>query len=261
MGYIMSHSSENLKTLQNQFQANLIDFDEQIISSIQSSSHFNAHDRLAVYSDGYYLRLVDILAKNFPMLKLFCGEDKFDDAAFAYLSEHPSRDYSLYQLGKYFSIFLGSYFSSEPVISELAAFEWAFHEVLLAGNARRIGTQALLDLTPEQWPAIKLVLHPAIRFLHLKLNTPIIWRALHNQQDLPKLESSPCDYLIWRFHLAPYFCALNPEQKHIFTSIQAGSCFAEICENLIGHMPEEEIGGFVAGVLQQWLKSGVFIAF
>lgn len=269
----------DLKTLQAQFQACLIDDDQQIESSIMSTANFNVQDRLAVYADGYRLRLVDILAKEFPLLKLFCGEEKFDDAAFAYLDQHHSQHYSLYQFGKYFSEFLKSYYKNEPIITELAAFERALGDVLLAGNAQRIGVQALLDLTPEQWPLIKLLLHPAVQSLDLTLNVPVIWRALNAQQSLNLLdtavgenkdegyardllstvESSPASYLIWRFHLQPYFRALTPQEMQIFSSIQRGDCFAQTCEDLMGHLAEEEIGGFVASVLQQWLTNGIFM--
>ena len=255
----MNNSKYDLKTLQAQFQACLMEDDQQIEPSILSTPNFNAQDRLAVYANGYCARLVDILGKDFPMLKLFCGEEKFDDAGFAYLAHHPSQNYSLYQFGKYFSEFLKSYLSAEPIIAELAAFERALGEVLVAGNAQRIGMQALLDLAPEQWPTMQLVLHPAVQSVDLTLNTPVIWRALNTQQSLPAVESAPSSYLIWRFHLQPYFRTLNSAELRILNSIQRGDCFAEICEDLVGHLAEEKIAGFVASVLQQWLQDGIFM--
>lgn len=248
----------NLKTLQQQFQNFLIQDDQTIVASIKSTPTFNVQDRLAVYSDAYYLRLVDILAKEFPRLKKFCGEEKFDEAAFRYLDQHPSQHYSLYRFANHFSRFLKTYFNGEPIIAELAVFERALSDVLLAGNGQRISFQALLDLSPEQWPAMKLILHPAVQVIALTFNVPDIWRALNTEQALPEVKSSPSHYLIWRFHQQPYFAAITPEQSRIFTAIQRGDCFAEICEGLIGHLEEEKIGEFVAGVLQQWLTNGIF---
>lgn len=247
-----------LKNLQQQFQNFLIQDDQTIGTSIKSTPTFNTQDRLAVYSDAYCLRLIDILAKEFPMLKKFCGEEKFDEAAFRYLDQHPSQHYSLYRFANHFSGFLKTYFNDEPVIAELATFERALSDVLLAGNGQRIGVQALLDLTPEQWPNMKLILHPAVQTIALTLNVPDIWRALNAEQALPEIKSSPSAYLIWRFHQQSYFASLTPEQFRIFTAIQHGDCFAEICEDLIGQLEEEKIGEFVAGVLQQWLKNGIF---
>jgi len=247
-----------LKTLQAQFQNFLIQDNPAIIAAIKSTPNFNAQDRLAVYSDAYYLRLVDILAKEFPRLKKFCGEEKFDEAAFRYLDQYPSQHYSLYRFANHFSGFLKTYFNGEPMIAELAIFERALSDVLLAGNGQRIGVQALRDLTSEQWPVMKLILHPAVQAIALTLNVPDIWRALNTEQTLPEIKSSPSAYLIWRFHQQPYFAAITPEQLRIFTAIQCGDCFAEICEDLIGHLEEEKIGAYVAGVLQQWLTSGIF---
>jgi hypothetical protein len=255
----MNHLKHDLKTLQAQFQACLIDADDEIEASVLETPNFNAQDRMAVYINAYYLRLVDILGKDFPALKLFCGEDKFDEAAFAYLAAHPSQNYSLYQLGKDFSAFLKTYLSNEPIIAELAAFERALSEVLLAGKAKRLGVQTLLDLTPSLWPTMQLLLHPAVQFLDLIHNTPLIWRALNTAQPLPAVEVTPHSYLIWRLHLQPHFRALDAAEAHILNAIDGGHYFAEICENLIGHLAEEEIPGFVARVIQQWVMNGVFV--
>lgn len=248
----------NLKTLQQQFQDFLIQDDPTITASIRSTPTFDVQTRMAVYSDAYYLRLVDILAKEFPRLKKFCGEEKFDEAAFRYLDQYPSQHYSLYRFANRFSGFLKTYCSDEPMIAELAIFERALSDVLLAGNAQRIGVQALRDLTPEQWPVMKLILHPAVQAIDLTLNVPELWRALNAEQALPEVKFSPSAYLIWRFHQQAYFAGITPEQCRIFIAIQRGDCFAEICEDLIGHLEEEKIGAYVAGVLQQWLSSGIF---
>lgn len=250
---------DNLKNLQMQFQNCLIHFDKKIESSIQFTENFNVQERLSIYSDGYRLRLLGILAKDFPVLKFFLGEEKFDNAALHYLDTYPSSHYSLYQFGRNFSIFLKSYLPHEPLVGELATFERALSDVLLAGNGKRIGVNTLLDLKPEEWPSMTLTLHPAVQSLHLNLNVPDFWRALQNKQPLPAVTISPSKYLIWRFHLRPYFCSLTPQQLRIFTNIQKGLCFAEVCEDLIGHLPEEQIGSFVADVLRQWLSNGMFI--
>ena len=253
----MSNMS-NLKTLQQQFQDFLVQDDQRIIASIKSTPTLNAQTRMAVYSDAYYLRLVDILAKEFPRLKNFCGEEKFDEAAFRYIDQHPSQHYSLYRFANQFSVFLKAYLSDEPIIAELAVFERALSDVLLAGNGQRIGVQALRDLKPEQWPMMRLILHPAVQVIALTLNVPDFWRALNTEQALPEVKSSPSHYLVWRFHQRPYFAVITPEQFCIFTAIQRGDCFAEICEALIGHLEEEKIGAYVAGVLQPWLGNGIF---
>ena len=48
-------------------------------------------DRLAVYGNAYFARLVECLGDTFPAVKHTLGEDTFAGFAVAYLQQHPSQ--------------------------------------------------------------------------------------------------------------------------------------------------------------------------
>ncbi len=79
---------------------------EQMRKVISGSSSFTAQQRLAVYQQGYRLRLIECLAAEFPVLQLYLGNALFDAFAHGYISRLPSSHYSLYQLGERFADFL-----------------------------------------------------------------------------------------------------------------------------------------------------------
>jgi hypothetical protein len=89
----------------------------------------SAHERLAVYTGGYVLRLLDCLRADFPVLRGFVGDSVFDAFAKAYVITMPPVSHSLYDLGADFPRFL----------EETKPKNWALAE----------GVSAMLDLPGE----------------------------------------------------------------------------------------------------------------
>jgi hypothetical protein len=89
----------------------------------------SARERLAVYTGGYVLRLLDCMRADFPVLRDFLGGSVFDAFAKAYIITKPPVSHSLYDLGADFAQFLEE---TKPTNGSLDA-----------------GTTAMLDLPPE----------------------------------------------------------------------------------------------------------------
>jgi putative DNA-binding protein len=66
----------------------------------------SAHERLAVYTGGYVLRLLECMRADFPALRGFVGDSVFDAFAKAYVITMPPVSHSLYDLGADFPRFL-----------------------------------------------------------------------------------------------------------------------------------------------------------
>lgn len=73
---------------------------------ITSSEDFPAPQRLAIYQSGYKLRLLECMQAEFPILRLYLGDEVFGMFALGYIQSMPSKHYSLYELGANFPSFL-----------------------------------------------------------------------------------------------------------------------------------------------------------
>src|SRR5260370_2264837 len=73
---------------------------------VTRSRALTALERLAIYGYAYYARLLECLREEFPVLQHALGEELFDAFAAQYLPQHPSRSYTLFQLGTNFPHFL-----------------------------------------------------------------------------------------------------------------------------------------------------------
>ena len=73
---------------------------------VAESRGLSAHERLAVYTSGYVLRLLECMRADFPVLRDFVGDSVFDTFAKAYVITLPPTSHSLYDLGEDFPRFL-----------------------------------------------------------------------------------------------------------------------------------------------------------
>ena len=75
---------------------------------IMGTAELSSSARLAIYQDGYRLRLLECMVAEFPALQHYLGEALFRLFSLGYLQQRPSRHYSLYQLGEDFAHFLAA---------------------------------------------------------------------------------------------------------------------------------------------------------
>ena len=73
---------------------------------VTRSKALTAVERLSIYGNAYYGRLLECMREEFPAVTHALGEETFDAFATAYLQNYPSRSYTLTQLGKNFPNFL-----------------------------------------------------------------------------------------------------------------------------------------------------------
>ena len=107
MQSVISHPegvAAGLKSAEAQQQIPILpDSIEEVVTRSQSLTSL---ERLQVYGNAYYARLVECLQGEFPAVARAVGTETFDVLAMGYLQSYPSRSYTLAQLGANFPRFL-----------------------------------------------------------------------------------------------------------------------------------------------------------
>jgi len=137
-------------------------------------------ERLAIYTGGYVLRLLECIRTDFPVLRAFVGDSVFDAFAKAYVITVPPVSHSLYDLGADFPRFLEETkpknWTLEAGISvmldlppELARIERARAEVLRArGTEEEPSAAEPLSLFAVFGEELTLQATPCLRLLEMK---------------------------------------------------------------------------------------------
>ena len=81
---------------------------QEIESVIAHSSHQTSVERLEIYANAYYARLLECMRHEYPIMAQAMGEELFDEFSVQYLHAYPSRSYTLNDLGADFAAFLAA---------------------------------------------------------------------------------------------------------------------------------------------------------
>lgn len=235
------------------------DIEEEIIGIDQDFKD----TRLGVYHEGYFLRLLEGLSRDFPAVKKLAGETKFEELGCEYIRKFPSMHFSVRYVGQHFAKFLADNSALDPIWGEMAAFEGALENATDAKDAPAITFEEMAALSPESWSTLRFETHPSLAILPLSYAIPPLWQHLLQEGKKPALdrEKTPKHWLIWRFNRKSYFRPADENQLWMMRAIQKGSTFSDICTGLCDFLEEEKVIPFAAEALRIWIAEGIFSAF
>ena len=248
-----------LRQLQQTFQAYLLQGDRAILADVASARALGADVRLAIYGDAYFLRLLEVLQKDFPALAALTGDAPFTQLCRDYVRAHPSRHFSVRYLGQHLPAFLRSTQAAHPEFAELAAFEWALVEAFDAADSVPATIAQAAAIAPENWGDMRFIPHPSLRHLDLSWNVPELWRAANGAQPQPPLQAAPHPraWIVWRQELQTYFRVLSVDEACAIDALVNGACFADLCEGLVEWVAPAQVAVHAAGLLKTWLSEGL----
>ena len=152
---------------------------EDIEQVITRSRQCTSLERLQIYGNAYYARLIECLQDEFPASRNALGDETFDAFALAYLQDCPSRSYTLSKLGTEFPRFLRE---TRPLdippestwpdfLVDLATLERTYSEAFDAPGPERLTllrSEDLLAIPSERWPDARLISVECLRLLELR---------------------------------------------------------------------------------------------
>lgn len=216
---------------------------------IAPNSRLNAFERLEIYNKQYWFRVLGALAEDFPALRSVIGARAFEAMSVAYLSAHPSRSFSLRNLGSHLAEWLQKnpqYAGRRAILAQdVAKMEWAFVEAFdngerdpltleqiatLDGNSR-LGLQPHLQLVELEYPVDDLVLN-----LHKHDKKQTSEAGVQHEDDeqgpakLPTLRRRPTWLAAHRVDFSVYYLRLRRGQFYMLKAIRQGRPLAEAIE-------------------------------
>lgn len=217
--------------------------------------------QISVYSHAYRSRLREVLVDDYSAVHLAIGDDRFFELMNTYIENFPSRYFSLRDFGEHFSGFITQHpiQHDRPWLQELAAFEWQLRSAFDAADATRLTEADLAGVDPADWPALRFIPHPSLRFSQVSWNIPVIWKSL--KADPPEqvlAQAAPGVWLIWRDpELITRFRSLETDEDRALACLCAGGDFDEVCGVLSGFHADADVPLRAAGLLKNWIVQGL----
>ena len=252
--------------------------DERTESFIQGNELLVPHERLELYAQQYWWRLIGTLKNDFPITLKILGEERFRKLSEAYLTECPSISFTLRHLGERLSDYIRDNPTlTEPltdVLADAVKLEYAIDDVFCAGNCEPISLNDLQSDPSE----LRLSLKPALKLLQLDHQVHKLIeaarlarrkgrgdasnvltqedssesKALAEQEvDIESLKANTF-LVVHRLELSVYFKEQSETEFRILEALNSGETLESALEKTL---PHEE--GFDLGkAFQDWVSLG-----
>lgn len=232
-----------------------------VLRLLRAGAGPGAAERLQLYRNNLFASLGDALGAVYPVLAQLVGEAWFGQLARAYVAAHPLRAASLHGFGDALPGFVGGLPGAQalPYLADVAALEWALHEVYHAAAHRPLAAAALADVAADEQPRLVLTLAPAARLVASDYPVLRIWQAHQpgaDPQATISLDEGGVRLLVLRRALETTFVRLGAAEWTWLAALAAGATLAAATAAALA----QEAGFDLGAVLSRHLVLGTFCA-
>ena len=210
-------------------------------SFIAPNRRLTAFERLEIYNRQYWFRVLTALDEDFTGLKAVIGANAFEKLSVAYISAHPSRSFTLRNLGSK----LEQWLAANPQFAgrrhrlaiDVVRIEWAFVEAFDSAERDPLTLEQIATLDAGS----RLSLQPHLRLVALDYPADELVLGLHNHEKrqtseasvrheeareapakLPRLRRRPTWLAAHRVDLSVFYLRLTREEFLTLAAIRQG---------------------------------------
>jgi hypothetical protein len=237
---------------------------------VRSSGQLSAVERVDVYANMYFFRILEVLADEYTKIVTLMGADAFHNLVTDYLLACRPAHPSLREVGARLPAFLATHPLAEdrPWLAELAQLERLRLELFDGPDADALTLDAVRALPPEALPELALGAVPCHATLRTEYAISPLWRALEEgRAERVEEDDTPGDpakvaetILIWRQQLTVFHRVVDADEVLCLPLLRDGATFAAVCEQVLADAPAETAAQRAFELLARWLGDGLLIA-
>jgi hypothetical protein len=244
-------------------------------AAIAPSSRQTSAERLTVYAQSYWARLVGCLEEEFPTVRAAVGDEAFTSFTVGYIEAHPSTSYTLGRLSdrfvKYLEATAAATDTADPhwsqAVVEIARLERAITEVFDAPGGETLGYLTPADLQaipPERQAELRLTPLPTVRLLAFDHDVNEFFSAVRRgatgDERPPWPERRPTYLALSRRGFIVRRHALSHPEFVLLAGVAAGATLSGALESLFGD-PTIDVEAAAASLgrwFSDWAEAGLF---
>jgi hypothetical protein len=234
--------------------------DPSCVSKIAETAGFSRLERLDVYAEGYYLRILNSLREDYLAVARWLGDDEFRCLISDFLLDHPSRTPELLEAGRALPKYLPDWLERgrAPFLAPLAHLEWAMALAYFAPNAAPWDPKALTAADPERLGYLKLEAAPATDCLDsewklLELRKALRAEAWTEESPRPEILNERERLVIYRDGFTPKAESVSEPEFRLVQWAMEGISLGLACERFSELAEPEQLFEWLA----KWAGRGV----
>ncbi len=218
-------------------------------------------ERVDIYANMYFYRLLDALKEDFPVTLGALGDSDFHHLITGYLVEYPPSDPSINQASRHLAEFAGrtEFRARWPFLADLVRVERAIVEVFLGPDAAPLGAEELRAVPQDEWALIPMRSHPSLQILGCEWRIDTMMRAFEAGNAPIEPLREPTSILIWRRNCDVDYRALEESEQAAFEVLRGGARFSVVCEAIAAHTGEGDAPAAISRMLSRWLTDGLLV--
>jgi hypothetical protein len=197
---------------------------------IEGDDYVGAVDRVGIYADMYFYRILDALKEDFPATLKILGDVNFHNLITGYLVVYPPKQPSITEASRHLSAFAAAseWTSQFPHISDLIHLERALIDAFLGPDATPLNLAQLRSTPESEWPSLRLGLHPAVQLVACHWRVDELLRAVEESVAVGPAACDPTTIIVWRSDCVRYR-TLDKLERNALDAICSGEEFMVAC--------------------------------
>jgi len=248
---------------------------------IKPNERLTSFERLEIYNRQYWFRVLASLAEDYPGLRAVLGGRRFEAMCKAYLTEHPSRSFTLRNLGAQLETWLREnplWLRGRRVLAlDMVRLEWADIEAFDGQAKPALRSEDLLEVDAAK---LQLGIQPYVQLLELHYPVDDLLLEVKHGDDTPdrasnavqerrkhskvravaKLEPAQIFLAVHRLDYSVYFRRIEPEEFALLNALRSGKALERAIELAFrkSSVPAADRAAFVQHSFQTWAALGWF---
>jgi hypothetical protein len=248
---------------------------------IKPNDRLTSFERLEIYNRQYWFRLLSSMVEDFPGLRAILGAARFESMSKAYITDNPSRSFTLRNLGSQ----LESWLHKNPrwagkkqaLALDIVKLEWAEIEAFDGKAEPPLRPE---DLAANSGPNLHLRLQPYIQLLSLRYPVDDLLLEIKSNleenevasnafqerrkrkrvQSVAKLRPAAITLAVHRIDNSVYFRRLEPEELALLTALKQGRTLQQAvnCAFRDSKISPQELPALVQRWFHNWAALGWF---
>lgn len=243
--------------LQTLFKNRLLDGDEEVLRHLADGGRF-----MRVYEHAYLARQQEILAEQYPAVRVLLGDERFYRMTADYIRIHPPQAHSARWIGDRFSSWVRTDGKSrdQALIADMASFEWAIGLAFDAPDDNVLTVEDLASVAPAAWPTLCFEPHPSLQLLRLHHDVTSFQQSIAREEK-PTAPVSPlkhpATWAVWRNPetMVVRYRDLTESETRILTAVVDGVSFTGLCE-MLAEDDAENAAKRAAEHMRNWIDAG-----
>ncbi len=216
--------------------------EEEAWKYIKPSPTLRPAQRIEIYNQQYWWRLLGIMQETFPLLTRLFGYNDFNHSiAFPYLQKYPPNSWSLSELGAYLVEWVITDYdqSDKELIRDAAEIDWAYNRTFLAKECPPLDADFLTNTqNPSDLIECPLYLQPHLHLFILNYDLFTFRLEFLKQEpeywvenDFPPLEKTNHWVVLFRNpHNDLIFQDITESEFRLLSYFQQGSSISQACQ-------------------------------